>query len=140
MAQGKIISSTFPAPSTPPDASNIVISNVNCDSTVYVGSAVRMNELGYAVNALADSISNSNVLGIVESKQSSTKCTVRVSGVSSAIYSSLDVTKEYYLHDTTDGLISTFIPTDTGHIRLRIGQPYSSTQLVVLKGERVIRG
>lgn len=119
---------------------NVVIQNVTCDNSVYVGSAVRLDSLGVAYNALADSLANSNVIGIVESKSSATVCNVRVLGVSEAIYSGLDVTKIYYLSDVTPGLITTSVPTVTGHVKLLLGQPRSATEFLIAKGERTVRG
>jgi len=140
MAQGKVISSSIPSKVIGAVGNaNAVIDNVDCDASVYVGAAVRMTDLGVAVNALADSIDNSNVLGIVEEKLSAVKCKIRISGLSESIYSGLDVTKEYYLHDVVEGLISTFIPIASGHIRLKVGQPYSTLKFVFMKGERLVR-
>ena len=121
------------------DPANVVIKNVDCDATVYVGAAVRMTPGGIAVNALADSKDNSNVLGIVESKSSSTVCNIRVSGVSGENFAGLDVTKIYYLSDVTAGLIGTSIPTTSGHVKVKVGQPYSATRFMVQKGEPVVR-
>lgn len=119
---------------------NVVIQNVTCDNSVYVGAAVRIDALGTAYNALADSIANSNVMGIVESKSSATVCNIRVLGVTDAIFSGLDVTKEYYLSAVTEGLITTSVPTVTGHVKLKLGQPRSATEFLVTKGERTVRG
>jgi hypothetical protein len=119
-------------------SAEVVLVNVPCDSSVYVGAAVKMLG-GIAYNALADSLANSNVIGIAESKTTSTLCNVRVLGVSPAVYSGLDETKEYFLSDITEGLITTVVPTTSGHIILRVGQPFSSTRLLVLKGIRIER-
>lgn len=119
---------------------NIVLTNVTCDASVYQGAAVRMTGAGTAVNAIADSIANSNVIGIVESKPSSTLCNIRVLGVTSTIFTGLDVTKEYYLSDTIAGEINTTVPTTTGHVKIKLGQPFSATEFLVLKGEAIVRG
>ena len=118
--------------------SEVVLYNVPCDPTVYVKAAVKMIG-GTAFNALADSLANSNVIGVVESKPSSTLCNIRVLGVSPGIFSGLDETKEYFLSDTVDGEITTTVPTASGHIILRVGQPFSGTKLLVLKGVRIER-
>ncbi len=98
-----------------------------------------MDMAGKAWNALADSLTTSNILGIVESKQSSTTCNVRVLGVSGELFTGLDTTREYFLSDTVAGEISTTIPTDSGHIVLRVGQPFSATKFLVLKGQGTVR-
>lgn len=116
-----------------------IITDVDCDASVYVGSFVRMTGAGVAVNALADSLSNSNVLGVVESKDGSTKCTIRVSGRSADLFVGLDPTKDYFLSETTPGAIQTTVPTNTGEVMLNLGQPFSATSFFYNKGERVER-
>lgn len=121
------------------DISNAILYNIPCDATVYVGAAVILNSSGIAFNAIASDISTSNVLGIVENKTGILSCDVRVSGISNEIYAGLDVTKEYYLSDTVAGGIQTSIPTDSGHVKMKLGQPASATRFFFLKGEPLIR-
>lgn len=121
------------------DISNAVLYNIACDATVYVGAAVILNSSGIALNALANNIATSNVLGIVESKNNIVSCNVRVSGISEEIYAGLDVTKEYYLSDTIAGGIQTTVPTNSGYVKIKLGQPASATKFFFLKGEPVIR-
>jgi len=122
------------------DSSNVILVDVPCDSSVYVKSAVRMESTGIAYNALADSIANSNVIGIVISKSSVTTCTIRVTGITDGVFTGLDVTQEYYLSHSVAGEITTTVPpSGSGYIRLKLGQPYSDTQFLVMKGERTIR-
>lgn len=118
---------------------NVVLPNIACESSVYVGAAVYMQPSGIAANAIATSLSTSNVLGIVESKSSSTVCNIRVIGASGSLFTGLDVTIEYYLSDTIAGEITGTIPTTSGHVALKLGQPLSETEFVVLKGNRVVR-
>jgi hypothetical protein len=126
--------------SFPGSPANSVITGVPCDSSVYVGAAVRMDSFGVAQNALADTADNANVLGVVVSKASPTVCTIRFLGVTEGdIFVGLDVTKEYFLSDVTAGLITTTPPTTPGHVLLRVGQTYSATRLLVIKGLRIIR-
>jgi len=119
--------------------SNVILTNVDCEATVFVGAAVIMQSGGIAKNAIADSLANSNVIGIVESKSSSILCNIRVLGTTSAIYTGLDVTKEYFLSDTVAGELVTTVPTTSGHVVLKLGQPFSATDFVVLKGQRTVR-
>ena len=118
---------------------NVVLSDVPCNASVFVGAAVRMTSGGTAVNAIGDSVSNANVIGIVESKSSSTVCNIRVLGVSGSIYSGLDVTKEYYLSDSIEGLVTNTIPTASGSVMLKLGQPFSATEFLMVKGQQVVR-
>lgn len=119
---------------------NVVIPDVPCDPTVYVGACVRMMVDGTCVNAFGDDYANSNVIGICESKETSIKCTIRVTGVTPDIYTGLDVAKEYYLSDVIAGDLLPTFPTITGHVKIKIGQPFSATRLLVLKSDRVVRG
>lgn len=116
------------------EVAGLIIPNVPCDSSVYVNAAVRMDATGTAYNALADSMANAQVIGIVISKASTTLCTIRVLGVTEALFAGLDVTKEYYLSSTVAGEIQTSAPLGSGEIVLRVGQPYSATKLLVNKG------
>ena len=120
-------------------SANVVIVNVPCLSSVYVGAAVRMDSGGTAQNAIADSLANANVIGIVESKDGLNLCNIRVLGVSASIFAGLDVTKEYFLSDSVAGQITTTSPTTTGHVMLKLGQPFSATEFLVNKGQQVVR-
>lgn len=123
----------------PPEGANVVIPNVPCEPSVYVGAAVRMLASNVATLALADSVENSNVLGFIESKATSTSCNIRVLGASGDIFSGLDVSKEYYLSDISPGGITTSVPITSGHVKLKLGQPMSDKSFLVLKGERTVR-
>jgi len=118
---------------------NVVLKDVPCDLSVYIKSAVRMDALGIAYNALADILSNSNVIGIVESKPTTTTCNIRVLGTSTTIFTGLDVTKEYYLSASVAGGLTVSPPTASGNVRLKIGQPFSATEFLVVKGTRTVR-
>ena len=118
---------------------NAVLIDIDCDASVFVGAAVRMSVGGVAENAIADSITNSNVIGIVESKSSATKCNIRIAGYSLPVFAGLDVTKEYFLSDTIAGGIQTSAPTLSGHIKVKLGQPFSATEFLYMKGDRIIR-
>ncbi len=118
---------------------NVILKDVPCELSVYVKSAVKMNSSGVASNALADILSNSNVIGIVESKPTTTTCNIRVLGTTEAIFSGLDVTKEYYLSDSVAGELTLTPPINSGSVRLKVGQPFSSTEFLVIKGTRTVR-
>lgn len=118
---------------------NTVLQPVSCDVSVYVGAWVRMTAFGIAVNAIADSIDNSNVIGVCEAKLSDTTCVIRFLGQTSNIFSGLDVSKEYFLSDSSEGEMTTVPPTMSAHVVLKIGQPFSETSFVVLKGIRMER-
>jgi len=118
---------------------NVVLRDVPCEVSVYINAVVRMLGTGIARNAIATSLADSNILGIVESKPTTTTCDVRVLGVSDSLFTGLDVTKEYFLSATVAGGMESFIPASTGNIIVKIGQPYSTTELLVTKGQRVER-
>ncbi len=122
------------------EVANNVIFNVDCDSTVYVGAAVYMSVGGVALNGLADDITTSNIIGLVIAKSSSTKCDIRVAGVSEEIYSSLNMIKEYFLSDTVAGELTLTVPSTSGHVVVVIGKPFTDKTLHVKSELRVIRG
>lgn len=119
-------------------STGLLLKGVPCDASVYAGAAVYLSG-AVAYNALATSETTANVVGIVERKINSTLCDIRVTGLSLAHYSGLDESKEYYLSATVAGEITTVIPTTSGHIFLRIGQPFGGTKLVINKGMPVKR-
>lgn len=118
----------------------LVIREVPYIGVIYLGAAVIMTSEGFAKLALADSFANSNVIGLIDSINNDNTCDVRFMGVTGQIFLGLDTTLEYYLSDTIPGGLTTNPPTTIGHIRLKLGQPFSSTQFVFVKGERIIKG
>jgi hypothetical protein len=117
---------------------NAILTGVPCDASVVVGDFIRMDS-GIAVKALADTLENSNVLGLVEQVNGDATCTVRINGVSVSIFAGLDSAAEYYLSDTVPGAITVTAPTAIGSVVLKLGQPFDATRLVVLKGSRIVR-
>ena len=153
-------------PGTGGGATTELITNIDCESDVYVGAAVYMKQstpvasvmtdwstlsgvttmdfttyVSLAANALANDYVSTNVIGLVESKESATKCTIRISGITATNYFSLDVVDEYYLSDVTPGgiVITENAPTATGHVLLKIGQPINYSQMLYQRGERIVR-
>ena len=119
---------------------NVVLKNIPCNSLVSVTDWVVVDSFGVLQKAQADAFSNSNVLGLVESKPTSTTANVRVLGETGDIFSGLDVTQEYFLDEITSGSMKTTRPSGTpGFIVLKLGQPTAATRFLVLKGERIIR-
>lgn len=132
------ISQTALARSTP----DIVLTNVDCDPSVVIGDWVRMDVTNILVKAQADSKDNSNVIGLVESKSTSVLATVRVLGISAPLFTGLDVTKEYFLSAATAGGMveqGSIDATASGSVVLKVGQPFSDTRMLVLKGTRFVR-
>lgn len=117
---------------------SLVLTNIPCLSDVFVGAAVRMNG-GTAENALADTLANSNVIGVVEFKPTTTTCHIRVLGLTPPIFSGLDETKEFFLSAGTDGLITPSPPTGSGEIVVRLGQPFDDEIFLMNKGIRMER-
>lgn len=119
---------------TTPD---LVLDAVPCDPTVIVTDWVIMQN-GIAVKGSAQDLLSSNIIGLCESKLSSVSIRVRVLGVSQPIFTGLDESKEYNLQ-VDAGTMGTTAPTDSGQVVLKLGQPYNSTQFLVLKGNRILR-
>jgi hypothetical protein len=138
---------------------------VDCDATVFVGAAVILTEgtpvdsvmsdwtnlfflsaMNYqistplAVNAQADSMANSNVIGIVKNKPTSTTCDIGLPGLIPGLYFSLEVLEDYYLSDTIPGLIvkSSLKPSDPGTIVLRLGQATNNQDFLFDRFDRVV--
>lgn len=120
----------------------LIIREVPCENIVYIGAAVVMQNSGIAKLAIATSYENSNVIGIVETKTAQDRCDIRFMGVSAKIFSNLNVGEEYYLSDSIPGLIvpTPQAPLTSGHVRIKLGQPFSSSEFVFIKGERIIKG
>lgn len=118
-----------------------VFRNETCEASVYVGAAVYVDG-GVIKNCLADNEATSNFIGFCVAKAASTICDVRFGGKTENIFTGLDETEDYYLSDTVPGAIvkAPNIPILTGHIKLKIGQPFGSDKIVIMKGEKVIRG
>ncbi len=139
LAQDEFGKTALVDPSTLSGSPNVVLSNIDCLSSVYVGAAVIING-GVVSNALANSMVQSNIIGIVEEKLSLNKCNVRVSGVTGgSIFSGLDETKEYFLSASVAGQITETPPSNSGDIMLKVGQPFDSSNFLVLKGQRTVR-
>lgn len=122
-----------------PDPSNNIIENVTCLTDVFVGAVVSFNGSGVVFNSLADSTSTCDVVGIVETKASSTLCDVRVCGITPEHYTSLDPTETYYLSDTTAGTLTTSVTTTSGNIIVPVARPVGTTRMAVQIQPRMIR-
>ena len=122
--------SFFGTSSSTTDSSQVTF-ETDCDASVYVGSWVRINSSSIAVNALADSVANSRVIGVVESKASTTRATIRVCGISDEIFSSLNPTLSYFLSTTTAGGMQTSVPVGSAEVIVPLGLPLTSTRFSV---------
>jgi hypothetical protein len=120
----------------------LLIRNVVCDVSVYLGAAVKMNGNSVAELAIATSYAEANVIGIVEEKSSPTICDIRFLGLTGENFTMLNTSEEYYLSDKIAGKIVPFneAPTEAGHIRIKLGQPFSEKRFVFFKGERIVKG
>lgn len=114
------------------------ILGLTCDASVYIGAVVRMSG-STVVNAIADSVSNSQVIGICVAKDNATTCDVQVTGFTIAIFSGLDPANIYFLSDTTPGAITTTIPTSANHVVLNMGQAYTATRFIIEPKIRLVR-
>ena len=114
-----------------------IIENVSCDASVTVGSIVRMSG-STAIKAIATSFTNSLAIGICISKSDSTTCNIQVTGYTSSIFGGLDTSKNYFLSDTVAGQLTTTAPTASGSYVIKIGNPISTTQLVITI-ERIVK-
>lgn len=123
-------------PSSTPD---IVLSQIECDVLVMVGDWVRIGLDNVAIKAVANSVVNSEVFGLVESKQSAGVCSIRVAGVSKAIFTGLNVEKSYFLSSVAPGQMSTTIPSASGNIVLSLGRSLDGERFLVQPTMRLQR-
>ena len=114
-----------------------IIESMTCDASVTVGDVVRLNA-GTVVKAQANSLTNSNIIGICVVKNSSTDCNVQVTGYTASVFGGLDTTKKYYLSDSTAGAVTTNPPTASGSYVIRIGTPRSASSIII-QIERVVK-
>jgi hypothetical protein len=119
------------------DKANSVLTGIPLDASVVLGDAVKIIG-GVAYPAQADTLENSNVLGVVEQIDGLVG-QIRVAGVTLPIYSGLEEEKEYFLSHLIAGGLSDTPPTSPGTVLLRLGQPYDENRLFILKGERTVR-
>jgi hypothetical protein len=108
-----------------------------CDPSVYQGAFVRVDNLGVAFNALADSKQNSKVLGFVEYKQANTICNIRLKGISSLALTGLDTEEDYWLSSSIPGALTTVKPATSGQYAVSIGQALSDSSFFVDIGTRL---
>lgn len=143
----------------PGSGGSSVLADVACDSTVFIGAAVRLERSNLveediaswatllelssmvvgtydvtAVNALADTRQNAQAIGVVQAKSSDTLCDiVPFGGITDAVFEGLSVETDYYLSDEVAGILvpEEGKPTDTTHALMRIGRPLGPTKLCV---------
>lgn len=142
---------------------NDVLYSVPCETDVYVGALVKLDALSpvdifiddwmtllnvvtmssntYSViasNALADSMQNSNVIGVVQAKPTASTCDIRIYGETPDLFLGLDLSKEYYLSDTYPGSMVVYEsrPFESGSIVLKVGQAASGQSFIFDRGER----
>lgn len=120
-------------------AGNLVIPDLDCQITVYVGAAVRIQETGLVVNALANSIDNSDAVGMCVSKSATDKCTIRIGGATDDIFTGLTKGRNYFLSPTVSGGIQLTPATGTGRVWLKIGKAITDKRLNVNIGRRIER-
>lgn len=111
---------------------------IPCEVSVYIGAAVILDG-GVAKLALADTLTNSFVRGIVEEKPTPTTCLIRYIGVTGTLFSGLDTDKQYFLSAVTPGEISVDVPVGSGEFIVPVGTAFDSTRFVVSIGNRMQR-
>ena len=105
-----------------------ILRNIPCEPSVYVGSFIRFNSSGVAINALADTEENSNWFGRVLYKSSEEVCVIKFGGVVDG-FLGLDPSKIYYLSDTVAGGFTENKPA----IEVKVLQPFTPTKAVLFK-------
>lgn len=103
--------------------------NATCAANTVLGDAVYVFTDGTLRKANASSINTAKVIGFIDTKQSSTSCTITLSGVITVI-SGLTPGKAYFLSDVAGG-IQDFPPIGSGNVVTQVGIALSSSQLLV---------
>ena len=116
-----------------------LLEEVVCEASVAIGDWIYLNSSNIGVSALADSEANSHIIGLVEDKPSATRATVRTHGISSELFTGLDVTKDYFLDESTAGAMTITPPTGSNEVVLRVGRPFSDKRFWVQMGIRMVR-
>lgn len=116
-----------------------IIYNLECHSSVAVGSIVRFSG-STLINALADSISNAKIDGIIIDKPTSTTGHLMVTGLSPDIFFGLVPGTNYYLSADSNGSYDTALPTGFGRVIVRIGKAVSETKILINPAIIAIRG
>jgi len=109
---------------------------VSCDTTVAVGDVVKSNGIK-CLKAQANNFSNSNAVGIVQSKPSASTAVIIFSGLTDAIFVGLDADKDYFLSAATAGGLTNVPPSGDEQVVAVIGRPISSTRFMVNIGLRM---
>lgn len=130
-----LISQTSLPLSTP----DLLIRQVPCDSSVIVGDWVYLDSSGVAFKAIATGAVQSNVFGIIESKDSAVLCNVRTMGQSSELFSSLDPSKDYFLSSVTAGAMTQMPPAGSAEYVVSLGRPVTDKRFLVLRPVRMQR-
>ena len=109
-------------------AQNFCLTGKTCTAGTAVADILRMNNSNILEPALADTFVNSLAMGVCKSKSNATTCDLIIGGLTPAIFSGLDVDKEYFLSNTTAGAI-TITPPSTGNVII-VGVAFSATELI----------
>lgn len=125
--------------SLPLSTPDLLIRQVPCDSTVSVGDWVYLDNSGTAFKAIATGSDESNVFGLVESKDTTVLCNVRTFGQSSELFSSLDPSKEYFLSAATAGSMTLSPPTGSANYIVNLGRPTTDKRFLIRRTIRLQR-
>ena len=125
--QSKIIENDHGGASIP--VGDNTITGASCNSSVAVGDVVRLSGSNF-IEAQANTISGSNVLGVCTSKSSATICDVLTTGPSGNVFSGLTPGASYFLDPSSPGTLTTVVPTGAGNVVIHVGTAYSSQGLV----------
>ena len=145
-------------------SSNETLFNVPCDPAVFPGAVVRLvqdsptpifmdewtvlalvpslnlNDYSILANfAQANTYERANAIGIVSSKPTVNTCNIIKSGPTPDLFFGLDVTKEYFLSETSPGYLTPTAPVNSGEVIISIGKPVSSKSLEVIISDRIER-
>lgn len=96
-----------------------VLLNLACTASVLVGDVVAIDSSGVLYRAQADA--TRSVIGICEEKTSLTTCHVRITGLTSPMYSGLVPGTRYFLSESSPGQLTDILPSGSGSVVYLIG-------------------
>jgi hypothetical protein len=119
--------------------SDLLIRRVPCNATVAVGDWVYLDNAGTAIKAIATGSDESNVFGLVESKDSTILANIRTFGQSTELFTLLDPSKEYFLSASTAGTMTLTPPSGSAVYVVNLGRPVTDKRFLIRRTIRLQR-
>lgn len=117
-----------------------LIEDVTFSGSVNVGDICQVSASNGSIErAQANSISNTNVIGICVEKSSSTQGSLQVAGITEEIYSSLNPGSLYFLSASNPGELTTSAPSSSSNVVVQIGIATSAKRMLLIPSIKIVR-